>query len=110
MIKAIQDLSNAFKGGKNLDDNTKIEAIKQLTNVLRPGYEVTPNASRADIAVVNATFLVARCRQLAITRPLDVELQSRRPSPSITVQHEVLRMNQEGLVISQDGWIGFVVG
>jgi hypothetical protein len=24
--------------------------------------------------------------------------------------HEVLRMNQEGLVISQDGWIGFVVG
>ncbi len=23
---------------------------------------------------------------------------------------EVLRMNQEGLVISQDGWIGFVVG
>jgi hypothetical protein len=28
--------------------------------------------------------------------------------PAIT--HEVLRMNQEGLVISQDGWIGFVVG
>jgi hypothetical protein len=25
-------------------------------------------------------------------------------------QHEVLRMNQEGLVISQGGWIGFVVG
>jgi hypothetical protein len=25
-------------------------------------------------------------------------------------KHEVLRMNQEGLVISQGGWIGFVVG
>jgi hypothetical protein len=24
--------------------------------------------------------------------------------------HEVLQINQEGLVISQDGWIGFVVG
>jgi hypothetical protein len=27
VIKAIQDLSNAFKGGKNLNDNTQIEAI-----------------------------------------------------------------------------------
>ncbi len=25
-------------------------------------------------------------------------------------QHEVLQMNQEGLVISQGGWVGFVVG
>jgi hypothetical protein len=25
-------------------------------------------------------------------------------------ENEVLRMNQEGLVISQGGWVGFVVG
>ncbi len=31
-------------------------------------------------------------------------------SSSLSKPHEVLRMNQEGLVISQDGWIGFVVG
>ena len=40
VIKAIQDLSNAFKGGKNLNDNTQIEAITRLTNALRPGNEL----------------------------------------------------------------------
>jgi hypothetical protein len=40
VIKAIQDLSNAFKGGKNLGDNTQIEAITRLTNALRPGNEL----------------------------------------------------------------------
>ena len=39
-MKAIQDLSNAFKGGKNLNDNTQIEAITRLTNALRPGNEL----------------------------------------------------------------------
>jgi hypothetical protein len=49
---------------------------------------VTPTASRADIAVALAPFLVVQHHcQLPITRSLDVELQSRRPSPSITVHH-----------------------
>ncbi len=48
---------------------------------------VTPTASRANIAVALAPFLVAhRCR-LAITPSLGVELHSRRPSPSIAVHH-----------------------
>jgi len=34
VIKAIQDLSNAIKGGKNLGGNTQIEAIKGLTDAL----------------------------------------------------------------------------
>ncbi len=37
MIKAIQDLSNSIKGGKNLGGNTQIKAITQLTDALRPG-------------------------------------------------------------------------
>jgi hypothetical protein len=48
---------------------------------------VTPTASRADIAVALAPFLVAHRRQLTIPGSLDVELQSRCPSPSITVHH-----------------------
>ena len=39
-IKAIQDLSNAIKRGKNLGGNTQIEAIKGLTNALRPGNQL----------------------------------------------------------------------
>ena len=39
-----------------------------------------------------------------------VEGKGVHPISSMCVlTHEVLRMNQEGLVISQDGWIGFVV-
>ena len=34
VIKMIQDLSNAIKGGKNPGGNTQIEAITQLTNTL----------------------------------------------------------------------------
>jgi hypothetical protein len=39
VIKAIQDLSSAIKGGKKLgnNSNTQIEAIKGLTDVLCPG-------------------------------------------------------------------------
>ena len=48
---------------------------------------VTPTASRADIAVALAPLLVAHRRQLAIPRSLDVELQSRHPSSSITDHH-----------------------
>ncbi len=44
MIKAIQDLSNAIKGGENLGGNTQIEAIKGLTNALRPGNQLPPQA------------------------------------------------------------------
>ena len=40
VIKAIQDLSNAIKGGKNLGGNTQIKAIKGLTNSLRPGNQL----------------------------------------------------------------------
>ncbi len=48
---------------------------------------VTPTTSSADIAVTLAPFLFTHCRRLAITPSLDVELQSRRPSPSITDHH-----------------------
>ena len=51
---------------------------------------VTPTASRADIAVALAPLLVAHRRQLAIPRSLDVELQSRCPSSSITDHHRPL--------------------
>jgi hypothetical protein len=44
VIKAIQDLSNAIKGGKNLGGNTQIEAITRLTNVLRPGNKLPLHA------------------------------------------------------------------
>ncbi len=39
VIKAIQDFSNAIKGGKKLgnNSNTQINTIKGLTNALRPG-------------------------------------------------------------------------
>jgi hypothetical protein len=40
VIKAIQDLSNAIKGGRDLGGNTQIKAIKGLTNVLRPGNQL----------------------------------------------------------------------
>jgi hypothetical protein len=41
VIKSIQDLYNAFKGGKNLkNDKTQIEAITRLTNALRPGNKL----------------------------------------------------------------------
>ncbi len=40
MIKAIQDLSNAIKGGKKLGSNTQIDAIKGLTNALRHGNQL----------------------------------------------------------------------
>jgi len=39
VIKAIQDLSNAIKRGKNLGGNTQIEAIKGLTDALCPGNQ-----------------------------------------------------------------------
>jgi len=48
---------------------------------------VTPTASCADIAVTLAPFLVAHHHRLTITPSLDVELQSRRPSPSIAAHH-----------------------
>jgi len=48
---------------------------------------VTPTASRADIAVALAPFLVAHRRRLAITPSLDDELQSRRPSPAFAGHH-----------------------
>jgi len=40
VIKAIQDLSNAIKGGKNLGVDTQSEAIKGLTNALHPGNQL----------------------------------------------------------------------
>ena len=40
VIKAIQDLSNAIKGGKKLGSNTQIDAIKGLTDALRPGNQI----------------------------------------------------------------------
>ena len=40
VIKAIQDLSNAIKGGKKLGSNTQIDAIKGLTDALRPGHQI----------------------------------------------------------------------
>jgi len=40
VIKAIQDLSTAIKGGKKLGTNTQIEAIKGLTDALRPGHQM----------------------------------------------------------------------
>ena len=40
VIKAIQDLSNAIKGGKKLGSNTQIEAIKGLTDALHPGNQM----------------------------------------------------------------------
>ena len=40
VIKAIQDLSNAIRGGKKLSSNTQIDAIKGLTNALCPGYQL----------------------------------------------------------------------
>ena len=40
VIKAIQDLSNAIKGGKKLGSNTQIEAIKGLTVALCPGNQM----------------------------------------------------------------------
>ncbi len=39
VIKAIQDLSNAIKGGKKLGSNTQIDVIKGLTDALRPGNQ-----------------------------------------------------------------------
>ncbi len=36
MVHAIQDLSNAIKGGKKLGNSTQINAIKGLTDALRP--------------------------------------------------------------------------
>ena len=44
VIKMIQDLSNAIKGGKNPGGNTQIEAITQLTNTLWPGNELPLHA------------------------------------------------------------------
>ena len=44
VIKAIQDLSNAIKGGKYLGDNTQIDAIKGLTDALRPGNQLSLQA------------------------------------------------------------------
>jgi len=40
VIKAIKDLSNAIKGGKNHGGNTQIEAIKGLTDALHPGNQL----------------------------------------------------------------------
>jgi hypothetical protein len=40
VIKAIQDLSNAIKGGKKFGCNTQIDTIKGLTNALRPGNQL----------------------------------------------------------------------
>jgi hypothetical protein len=40
VIKAIQDLSNAIKGDKNLGGNTQIKAIKGLTDALHPGNQL----------------------------------------------------------------------
>ncbi len=60
-------------------------------------------ASAAE-AELGALFL--NCKQATIFRLTLKEMGHPQPP----TQHEVLRMNQEGLVISQDGWIGFVVG
>ncbi len=42
VIKTIQDLSNAIKGGKKLgnNSNTQINTIKGLTNALHPGNQL----------------------------------------------------------------------
>jgi len=40
VIKAIQHLSNAIKGDKNLGGNAQIEAIKGLTGALHPGNQL----------------------------------------------------------------------
>jgi hypothetical protein len=40
VIKAIQDLSNAIKGGSKLGSNAQMDAIKGLTDALRPGNQM----------------------------------------------------------------------
>ncbi len=40
IVQAIQDLSNAIKGGKKLGSSTQIDAIKGLTDALRPGNQM----------------------------------------------------------------------
>jgi hypothetical protein len=51
MIKAIQDLSNAIKGSKNLGGNTQIEAITRLTNALRPGNKLPLHAHSSRVLI-----------------------------------------------------------
>ncbi len=41
---------------------------------------------------------------------MSVHLQKRFLVKFLDGKHKVLRMNQEGLVISQGGWVGFAVG
>ena len=43
-IKAIQDLSNAIKGGSKPGSNTQMDAIKGLTDALRPGNKMPLHA------------------------------------------------------------------
>lgn len=40
VVKAIQDLSNAIKGGQARGGNTQIDALKGLTDALRPGHKM----------------------------------------------------------------------
>ena len=40
VVKAIQDLSNAIKGGQARGGNTQIDALKGLTDALRPGHKL----------------------------------------------------------------------
>ncbi len=52
---------------------------------------VAPTASRANIAVVLASFLIVPHRRVAITLSITIKLPSRRPSSSITVALAVHR-------------------
>ncbi len=44
VVKAIQDLSNAIKDGSKLGSNTQMDAIKGLTDALRPGNQMPLHA------------------------------------------------------------------
>ena len=51
VIKAIQDLSNAIKGGNKLGSNTQMDAIKGLTDALRPGNQMPLHAHSPRVQV-----------------------------------------------------------
>jgi len=51
VIKAIQDLSNAIKGGTKHGSNTHIDAIKGLTNALRPGNQLPLQAHSPRVCI-----------------------------------------------------------
>ena len=61
---------------------------------------VTPTASRADIAITLASFLVPHRRRLAISPSLDVKLQLHRPSPSIAIHRHAVHHRQVAIAPS----------